>query len=263
MTTSWTALAEDARLDAGRVLDALETLHSVESANDLVCWSGSLFRAVLPHDTAFFTCGVVRGERRWLREDIHRNCPVEYLEHFRQTDGLCLTPTMKLAFQTHRPQLFEPGMDARFTSAQLEAFRSFELRNILAYGWVNQDSGFATYVSVNRVSGPLRPWHARVLQLVTPQISFALARIRARERSDPAPEQRNLPRLTPKEIEILRLLPEGRSNFAIATILGRKELTVKKQLESIYRKLDVATRVQAAHWWTTVGRRHHDSDRSR
>jgi DNA-binding CsgD family transcriptional regulator len=247
--------------DELRVLDVLETLGCVETADELICWSRGPLHAVLPHDVAFFTSGVLIGERR-LREDIHRNFPVEYLEHFREADGVCLTPTMKLAFETNRAQVFEPGMDARFSSAQLETFRSFELRNILAHGWMERDTGFATYFSLNRVNGPLRPWHARLLRLVTPQISFALARIRAKERTAHAAlERAALPRLTPREIEVLRLLPDGHSNYAIGTILGCRERTVQKHLEHIYPKLDVVTRAQAVHWWMAIGRRHLDTDR--
>ena len=259
---SWPAFAEDACLDTSRVLDVLETLGEVQTAADLICWSRSSLDAVLPHDVAFFTRGVLIGARRRFREDIHRNFPLEYLEDFRESDGLCLTPTMRRVFETKRAQVFEPGVDARFTSVQLQAFHRFELRNILAHGWVDEDTGLATYVSVNRVEGPLRPWHGRLLELITPHVSFALARIRAQERMDLAATKRvALPRLTPREIEVLRLLPEGHSNFVIGAILGCAETTVKKHLEHIFPKLNVGTRAQAVHWWTTVGLRHLDMQR--
>jgi len=244
--------------DELRILRALDALRSVETPADLIGWSEGPLHAVLPHDVALFSSGVLREGRRRLREDIHRNFPVEYLDHFRQTDGLCLTPTMKRVFQTRRAQVFEPGMDPRFTTAQLETFRRFGLRNIVAHGWIEETTGFTTYVSLNRLHASPGPRHTRVLELLTPQISVTLARVQCNERRStaavPGAGHGAAPRLTPKELEIVRLLPAGHTNYAIAVILGRQEKTVKKQLEHIYRKLDVVTRVQAAHWWTTVGR---------
>ena len=52
--------------------------------------------------------------------------------------------------------------------------------------------------------------------------------------------------LTPRELEVLRHLAEGRSNKAIARELGITDGTVKLHVRSILRKLDVRSRVEAA-----------------
>lgn len=51
--------------------------------------------------------------------------------------------------------------------------------------------------------------------------------------------------LTHREIEILTLLSEGKTNIEIGTILSISPLTVKKHLENIYNKLDVHRRSSA------------------
>jgi LuxR family maltose regulon positive regulatory protein len=51
--------------------------------------------------------------------------------------------------------------------------------------------------------------------------------------------------LTPREIEILRLIVAGHSNRAIAEQLVISEWTVKSHITKIYRKLEVASRTQA------------------
>ncbi|MFQ5611231.1 MAG: LuxR C-terminal-related transcriptional regulator [Anaerolineae bacterium] len=51
--------------------------------------------------------------------------------------------------------------------------------------------------------------------------------------------------LTPREVELLRLVVAGYSNRAIAERLVISEWTVKSHLTHIYRKLDVASRTQA------------------
>lgn len=51
--------------------------------------------------------------------------------------------------------------------------------------------------------------------------------------------------LTPREIEVLRLLAEGKSNPEIAAALGRAEGTMKIHVQKIFQKLGAADRTQA------------------
>ena len=54
--------------------------------------------------------------------------------------------------------------------------------------------------------------------------------------------------LTPRELEILRLVAAGASNAGIARDLWITEQTVKFHLSNVYRKLDVANRTEASHY---------------
>jgi DNA-binding NarL/FixJ family response regulator len=56
------------------------------------------------------------------------------------------------------------------------------------------------------------------------------------------------PRLTRRELEILRLVAEGHSNAQLARMLWVTEQTVKFHLSNTYRKLDVANRTEAGRW---------------
>ncbi|HEY6836026.1 MAG TPA: LuxR C-terminal-related transcriptional regulator, partial [Gaiellaceae bacterium] len=65
-------------------------------------------------------------------------------------------------------------------------------------------------------------------------------------------EDMHLDRLTPRELEILALIAEGRSNAAIATELFVTKRAVERHINSIFLKLDlrdatdVSRRVKAA-----------------
>lgn len=82
--------------------------------------------------------------------------------------------------------------------------------------------------------------------------------VRAGRRGLPAPVAERLaeyvPRatLTPRELEVLRLVAKGLSNPDIGTQLGRAEGTVKVHVKNILRKLDVLDRTDAV---TTALRR--------
>jgi DNA-binding CsgD family transcriptional regulator len=59
-------------------------------------------------------------------------------------------------------------------------------------------------------------------------------------------ERRQMPRLTPREREILDLVAEGRTNAEIAGLLWVSPGTVRKHLDNVYAKLGVHTRTAAA-----------------
>ena len=60
-----------------------------------------------------------------------------------------------------------------------------------------------------------------------------------------APAQSPVEPLTPREIEVLRMLAEGEGNKAIAFKLGISEHTVKFHVASILAKLHASSRTEA------------------
>jgi two-component system, NarL family, nitrate/nitrite response regulator NarL len=64
--------------------------------------------------------------------------------------------------------------------------------------------------------------------------------------ADPEPPASKLALLSPREQEILRGVARGASNKIIARELGIAETTVKIHVQHVLRKLEVASRVQAA-----------------
>ncbi len=61
-------------------------------------------------------------------------------------------------------------------------------------------------------------------------------------------ERSALPRLTPRELEVLRLVAEGLPNAQVAKRLWISEPTVKYHLSRTYEKLGVSNRTGAARW---------------
>ena len=59
--------------------------------------------------------------------------------------------------------------------------------------------------------------------------------------------------LTPREIDLLRLIASGRSNKEIAHELNLAESTVKNKLSVLFQKLDAKDRTQAAIYATSHG----------
>lgn len=70
------------------------------------------------------------------------------------------------------------------------------------------------------------------------------------EEPDPSEEQQRLARLTPREIEVLSWICEGKDNVSIATILDISHATTRKHVQNIFEKLMCENRTAAAKYYT-------------
>jgi DNA-binding NarL/FixJ family response regulator len=75
--------------------------------------------------------------------------------------------------------------------------------------------------------------------------SYLLELLGADDQPRPVQVTRTGQTLTPRQVEILRLVMAGYDNRSISEHLFLSEWTVKSHLTKIYRKLDVASRTQA------------------
>ncbi len=83
-----------------------------------------------------------------------------------------------------------------------------------------------------------------VRQAFEPSLYFA----RPQERGAATAVEVIAPKLTRRELEILKLVSEGRSNRQVAELLWVTDQTVKFHLANVYRKLGVRSRFDAARW---------------
>jgi DNA-binding NarL/FixJ family response regulator len=84
-----------------------------------------------------------------------------------------------------------------------------------------------------------------VRQAFEPSLYFARP---SEQRTATAPVALLEPKLTRRELEILKLVSEGRSNRQVAELLWVTDQTVKFHLANVYRKLGVRSRFDAARW---------------
>jgi DNA-binding CsgD family transcriptional regulator len=101
-------------------------------------------------------------------------------------------------------------------------------------------AGPGRYVGLDLIRGPGPDFSERdraVLTLLAPHLGRAY--LEAERRRHP------VPRLTPRQDDLLRLLAAGHTNTQIARRLGISEATVRTHLENIYARLGVSSRTAA------------------
>ena len=101
-------------------------------------------------------------------------------------------------------------------------------------------AGPGRYVGLGLIRGPGLDFSERdraVLTLLAPHLGQAYLEVERRRRP--------VPRLTPRQDDLLRLLAAGHTNAQIARRLGISEATVRTHLENIYARLQVSSRTAA------------------
>jgi two-component system, NarL family, response regulator DevR len=89
---------------------------------------------------------------------------------------------------------------------------------------------------------------AAIRQSFRQSIYFSPALVDTPQPLPPADAEGAPQTLTPRELEILRLVAEGHSNSQLGQMLWITEQTVKFHLSNVYRKLGVANRTEASRW---------------
>jgi len=141
----------------------------------------------------------------------------------------------------------------RYSDVEVVALTSFgEERRVRAA----LDAGASGYLlkdsDADEVAAAIRAAHRGELPLDPAIVRDLTASLRAASHPDAG--------LTPRELDILRLLGAGKSNKEIANALQITERTARTHVSSILTKLGVTSRTQAALWAVRQGLAEANSD---
>lgn len=214
-------------------------LHALASALD-VCelaglrgWARGPLQALLPHRV--LVCVRLGSDGEPLRiECLGDGAPSLHAALCDPAQGLAMA-----AYRLWRPGTaplpLHEGSQCQPVSQRLAALG---LSNALAHGTPTLPGG-STFFLLAGLQAPPAAHHAQLLRLLLPHLHLALQRVCVA----PSPA---VPRaLSPREIQVLRWLREGKSNDEIGIILGISGLTVKNHLQRLYKLLGVSNRAHA------------------
>ena len=175
---------------------------------------------------------LAQGERvsalKMFTESIHLSLKIEHIEAIgRSLIGLAMVATTQKQFQ-RAVRLFAVAESLAIPNKDLEHVERANFER-----------------SVNKVRTHLGEKAFAILwkegQLLTPEQALAFHE----DQEDPAPTTLYPFALTPREVEVLRLVSKGLTNMQIAEQLIVSPLTINAHLRSIYNKLDVTSRSAA------------------
>ncbi|CAM3416075.1 response regulator transcription factor [Kibdelosporangium persicum] len=144
------------------------------------------------------------------------------------------------------PDVRDPLNVVIATTFDLDEYVYRALRNG-ACGFLLKDMSPALLVEAVRAA-------ANGMSLISPTVTVRLLSHLAPQRTDEpaAPEQAPIEPLTERELAVVKLVAQGRTNEEAAAELYVTQATVKTHLANVQRKLGVRNRVEVAAWaWRT------------
>jgi DNA-binding NarL/FixJ family response regulator len=195
----------------------------------------------LLEDSGQVTVQAAVGSAPELLDAVHRTRPDAVLTDIRMPTGPAADQTAGPAMEgidaAHSIKATTPGVGVVILSQYADESYAFEL-------FRNGTAGLA-YLLKDRV-GDLRQLLSALREVaaggsvIDPQVVDALVTRRVRLRESP------LARLTPRELEVLQEMAQGRGNAGIAQNLHLSESSIEKHVNAIFTKLDLASE-QLAH----------------
>jgi DNA-binding NarL/FixJ family response regulator len=190
----------------------------------------------LLEDSGQVTVQAAVGSAPELLDAVRRGRPDAVLTDIRMPAGPAADqaagPAMEGIDAAHSIKATAPGVGVVILSQYADESYAFEL-------FRNGTSGLA-YLLKDRV-GDLRQLLTALREVaaggsvIDPQVVDALVTRRVRLRESP------LARLTPRELDVLREMAQGRGNAGIAQDLHLSESSIEKHVNAIFTKLDLAT----------------------
>jgi DNA-binding CsgD family transcriptional regulator len=228
--------------------DLASTLDLVEAANQVGTeqqFAGLLRQLcnVLPAACADASVAEIGADSSILRTSrrVSVNYPAQWPAVYQRRNFQRVDPVVRRLFVEQRPLYWSELRRGERTPAQEEFYAmaaDFGLQDGVSFGTRFDRSTNGSFFTV---AGPglgrdLR--HRKLFDYLAPHLHVALTRVHLGQ-------QRDQPRLTPRELEVLRWAKYGKTNWEISRLLVVSPRAVKFHLENAMRKLDVVNRTQA------------------
>ncbi|MFO1318350.1 MAG: XrtB/PEP-CTERM-associated transcriptional regulator EpsA [Burkholderiales bacterium] len=251
MDTLTPNLLDDSNSLSARELERLhQILHAatdVKRRSHFFLWAQGQLQSLIPHDVLI--CGHGDVDRRSLVFDHFSRDPIaapDLAGLLDVDDGLATRALSLWAERGQRPFLADAADAASGPYRQIAAaLQRHRFATVVAHGTPSTPGWPGTYFVFAGLPSPMARQTAYLADLLLPQLHVAYVRMTTIEH-DEMPQAAVPDRLiTPREVEILGWIRNGKSNEEIGRILDISPLTVKNHVQKILRKLNVQNRAQA------------------
>jgi len=209
-------------------------------------WTQGLLQSLIRHE--LLICTLCLGKPPAFRADgfsMTTPDPTLFSDVFLRDTSVA--PTLLKAWEEKR---YQPvSVDTSATSLGSGAFaREVErlgATQLLVHGVHDADGRALTLFTFACRPGSIGPRQVYLAQLLAPSLHAAWVRTQLQRTASAVEKASGQSVLTVRELDILKWIYLGKSNFEIGAILKISPLTVKNHVQKILRKLNVVNRTQA------------------
>jgi DNA-binding CsgD family transcriptional regulator len=216
----------------------------VDSTADFTALIAKFVQPLLPHGLLLAVVGQLDFEHLRVHQHIAINYPKEIEAQLVHPINIRERPLLQRWLHTRAPVIACTQTDvAQMSERERFEAQTFNLGRLALHGLPDLTSRMGSYFSFAQVTEDLSSIYLeRVLKVVTPLLHVALTQ--ATWCTQPGITETY--RLTGIELELLTWVAAGRSNEEMARLRARSPATIRNQLATLYRKLGVSSRAEAA-----------------
>lgn len=230
-------------LESASFVRVVEAALQLETEEEFIHWAAHDLQTILPHGMLLCGIGSVDAGTIHLRRIVSCNVPPEFAAMICRGEGGILSQIIADWCRDFRPKLYTFKGDTERVS-RLDPLGRYCLQNLAVHGMRDLGSNMVSYFQFSRLTCRLDVSLAYLLELLVPYMHLALSRSLI-TRTDVIQATRETATLTARELEVMRWLRAGKTNWEIAQILGTSAHTVKNQVRGLLVKLQVRNRAQA------------------
>lgn len=229
-------------VDQERLLIAIESSLHVHRRSQYYLWTQGILQSFLAHDALIFGRGEY-GMPEFSWEILARSHDWEEPARLRELEQLVLRMLDGWQRAGSGPCAFVAAEDGREEIGR-SLFR-LGLGHALIHGtreFSGASSGFFIFLHMPEAPGRRQIYFAEIL---LPYLHTTLHRMLLAEKAVPAQRPIEPYRLSARELQVIGLVRDGKTNREIAEVLDLSALTIKNHVQKVLRKLSVANRAQA------------------
>jgi transcriptional regulator EpsA len=206
-------------------------------------WTQGLLQSLIRHE--LLICTLCLGKPPAFRADgfsMTTPDPVAFSDAFLRDTAVVPALLKMWEERRYQPVLVEGLVGSGSFARELERLGATQL---LVHGVHDADGRALTLFTFACRAGSTNSRQTYLLQLLAPALHAAWVRTQLQRTSSVVEKASGHGVLTVRELDILKWIYLGKSNFEIGAILKISPLTVKNHVQKILRKLNVVNRTQA------------------
>jgi transcriptional regulator EpsA len=212
-------------------------------------WTQGLLQSLIRHE--LLICTLCHGKPPAFRADgfsMTTPDPALFSDMFLRDTAVA--PALLKAWEERRyqPVVFDTGSGPLANGAFSRELERLGATQLMVHGVHDADGRALSLFTFACRPGSVGPRQAYLAQILVPALHIAWVRTQLQRRAEGANgADKSLGQsvLTVRELDILKWIYLGKSNFEIGAILKISPLTVKNHVQKILRKLNVVNRTQA------------------
>ena len=235
-----------------RLIEHMATLSRIQSPTELQAWLAECFPELFTYGILCLQ-GKVAADTLEVHNVLQHRYPERAFARHMDQGKLVMTQEMQQCLASGEPTFFRPPHDDAQPLASWNDHCKNNVDAVLVLSEFNKLTGAVVLISFSSLPPELPQEHLTALRLLSAHLHAAIARSDKLTGTKLCAATATLAvQLTKRETEVLHWMMQGKSNWSISIILGCGESTVKSHLKSVFAKLGVNSRVQAAKTWTEL-----------